>query len=37
VPGTTCTSSCFCADDGRWACVTPPCAGTGGGGVPPGG
>lgn len=36
VPGTTCTSSCFCADDGRWACLTPPCTGTGGG-VPPGG
>lgn len=26
-PGTMCTSQCFCADDGRWACVTPPCAG----------
>lgn len=27
VPGTTsCTSQCFCADDYRWACVTPPCA-----------
>jgi len=27
VPGTsTCTSQCFCADDYRWACLTPPCA-----------
>lgn len=27
VPGTTsCTSQCFCADDYRWACVTPPCS-----------
>lgn len=27
VPGTSsCTSSCFCADDLRWACLTPPCA-----------
>lgn len=27
VPGTSCTTQCFCADDGRWACVTPPCSG----------
>ncbi len=27
-PGSTCQSQCFCADDGRWACVTPPCAST---------
>ena len=27
VPGTMCTTQCFCADDGRWACVTPPCSG----------
>lgn len=27
VPGTSsCTSQCFCADDYRWACLTPPCA-----------
>ena len=25
-PGSTCTTQCFCADDYRWACVTPPCA-----------
>lgn len=32
VPGTsTCTSQCFCADDGRWACLTPPCATPAGG------
>lgn len=39
VPGTSsCTSQCFCADDYRWACVTPPCMGSGGtpgGEVPP--
>lgn len=27
-PDTTCTTSCFCADDGRLACLTPPCAST---------
>ncbi|MBK7396013.1 MAG: hypothetical protein IPJ34_06830 [Myxococcales bacterium] len=31
IAGTSCTTQCFCADDGRWACLTPPCAGTGGG------
>jgi hypothetical protein len=30
---TSCTSQCFCAEDGRWACYTPPCMG--GGAVPP--
>lgn len=30
-----CTTQCFCADDYRWACVTPPCTGMGGGEVPP--
>lgn len=37
VPGTSsCTSQCFCADDYRWACLTPICSGMGGGEVPPG-
>jgi hypothetical protein len=31
----SCTTQCFCADDYRWACVTPPCTGMGGGEVPP--
>ena len=33
----SCTSQCFCADDYRWACITPPCASDGGpgGGIPP--
>lgn len=34
-PSTGCTSQCYCADDYRWACVTPPCTGMGGGEVPP--
>ena len=26
-PSGFCTSYCFCADDYRWACITPPCSG----------
>lgn len=24
--GSTCITQCFCADDYRWACITPPCS-----------